>query len=260
MKKWNNRHLGFYIVLLLCSLCTFGGSGIKTLADSPASDAEAPEEASEPENEDAMIAGKEEQMKKMQDEGCLLLKGKRLSSSRVKLFWENGGQDFLYKIYRRVDSGEGYGDVSCIASTEENSFTVSKLSTKKTYKFYIKVYYQWLERDGEQSVKKSIFLEKSLPLVLTTGSDHFMDIKTVSAKRSRVKLMKGRMHSVRCKVQLNSGERIYKKPKLYYYSTDASVAKADSNGEVTALKKGKAVIFIVAPNGVYDKVYVTVKA
>ena len=109
------------------------------------------------------------------------------------------------------------------------------------------------------SVTENIYMGKSLPLTVTTGKGHFMNVKKIQAKKESVVLKKKQMHCVRCRIWLNKGKLVYGKPKLYYYSTVPSVAVVDRCGCVTAKKKGSSVIFVMAPNGVYDKVSVEVK-
>lgn len=204
---------------------------------------------------DIVLQEKKKKIQSMKDENKILIRGKRISQSKVKLSWKDADNDFVYKVYQRVNNGKK----RCIATTGKNYFTVPDLSPKKKYKFFIMIYYQWTEKSNDRLEDKIKYMGKSLPLVITTGSQNFMNIKEINVKRKKVLLGKNRSHSIRCRIYLNNSKPVYGKPKLSYLPANTSVARVDSKGKVTALKDGSTVIFVLAPNGVYDKVYVTVK-
>lgn len=203
---------------------------------------------------DIVLQEKKKKIQSIKDENKILIRGKRTSQSRVRLSWKDAGSGFIYKIYQRVNNGKK----KCIATTGKTLFIVSGLSPEKKYKFFIKVYYKWTEESNGNTENKIKYMGKSLPLVLTTGSRSFMNIKEIDVKRKKVMLGKKRSHSIRCRIYLDDDKPVYGKPKLSYWPADNSVARVDNNGKVTALKNGSTVVFVLAPNGVYDKVYVTV--
>lgn len=198
-----------------------------------------------------------EKMNSIMDEGTFLIRAKKLSNTKVKLSWKKGDDNFSYKIYRRTKkvNGKKYGAEKCIATTTENTYTASGLSKSNQYQFYVTVFFT-LQDSTEEKQK---FLARSLPLTITTGVNHFLNIKQVIAKREKVEIPAGRTHKIRCGVKLQGNKETYKKPKLYYYSTNKTSVKVNAKGVLSAVSKGSAVIFVLAPNGIYDKVYVTVK-
>lgn len=189
-------------------------------------------------------------LNKVLDENNFLVCAKRLSSSKVKLSWPGSNGTFTFRIYSITTKGGKIQKKKLLATTKKNSFVVSKLNKNKQYKYCVEVY-------AEISGKK-IFLIQSLPLALKTGRKQDMNIKKIIVTRSSTVLHKKQTHRIRCRVKLNGNKLCYRQPVLYYDSTNRSVAKVDASGNIIALKKGKAVIFVIAPSGAYDKVFVEV--
>lgn len=207
------------------------------------------------EDKEELVAEKKKKLAEVKEEGKILIQAKRISDSKVKLSWKKADNDFVYYVYRK----DTKGNAKLLKKVKSNSYTVTGLNKNKKYQLYVEIYYTWKGEENGQDVTDDIFMGKSLPLTIITGGKHFMNVKKLQAKRESVTLYKKQMHSVRCRIWLNGGKLVYGKPKLYYYSTKSSVAKVDGTGCITAKKKGKAVIFVMAPNGVYDTVSVTVK-
>lgn len=208
----------------------------------------------ETKTKEELVAEKKRKLADIKDEGKFLIRAKRLSASKVKLMWENADEDFIYYLYQKNTKGQK----KLLEKVKNDSCIVTGLNRKKKYKFFIEIYYAWQGEINGQSVTENFYMGKSLPLTIITGGTHFMNVKSLQAKRESVTLQKKQMHSVRCQIWLNNDKLVYGPPKLYYYSTAPSVAKVDGSGCVTAKKEGTAVIFVMAPNGAYNKVSVTV--
>lgn len=212
-------------------------------------------EETETKTKEELMVEKERKLADMKDEGKILIRAKRLSASKVKLMWENVDNDFIYYLYRKNTEGQK----KLLGKMKNDSCVVAGLNKKKKYKFFVEIYYAWQGEINGQSVTENIYMGKSLTLTVITGGTHFMNVKRLQTKRESVTLQKKQMHSVRCRIWLNNDRLVYGPPKLYYYSTAPSVAKVDGSGCITAKRKGTAVIFVMAPNGVYNKVSVEVK-
>ena len=59
--------------------------------------------------------------------------------------------------------------------------------------------------------------------------------------------------------QVKKDKPIAKHTAIKFESNKSAVAKVNKNGTVTAKKKGTAIIYVYAQNGIYEKVKVTVK-
>lgn len=229
------------------------------------------EEQQEEVTKEEAVAEKKRKLACVKDEGKFIIHAKRLSDSKVKLDWKNVDDDFVYYVYNKNADGQK----KLLGKTKKDSYVLRGCNAQKKYKLSVEIYYAWqgesvdekqhssivcAGRDGmSRSVTENIYMGKSLPLTFTTGKGHFMNVKKIQTKKESVVLEKKQMHCVRCRIWLNNGKLVYGKPKLYYYSTVPSVAVVDKYGCVTAKKKGSSVIFVMAPNGVYDKVSVEVK-
>lgn len=252
---WNEKKR---VVMSVCGkfFCFLLSVGIVFLLFSSGQVCAAEEENSEgTETKEELVSEKKGKLADVKDEGKFVIRAKRLSDSKIKLSWERADKDFIYYVYQTDMKGKK----KLLKKVKGGSYTVTGLSNKKKYKFFVEIYYAWKGEIDGQSVTEDIYMEQSLPLTIITGGKHFMNIKKIKAKRESVTLRKKQMHSIRCRIWLNKGKTVYGKPKLYYHSTAPSVAKVDGSGCVTAKKKGTAVIFVMAPNGVYDKVSVKVK-
>ncbi|MBR1740587.1 MAG: fibronectin type III domain-containing protein [Lachnospiraceae bacterium] len=264
------------VVLVLFSAVHIGAAGAETAepdtettesdteTTEPGAETAEPDVADKPENTSApnskktkkeMVAEKKKVLAKMKDEGKILIRAKRLSTSKVMLTWKDADAAFSYQIYKKA-SGQ---KEKLLKTVKSGSYTVTGLKATDKYKLYIKVYYKWKGTSGGKSVSEDIYMGKSLALTVSTGGTHFMNTKKLSVKMEKVTLYKKQMYSIRTRIWLNGNKTVYGRPKLFYYSTASDVAKVDSGGLVTAKKKGTAVIFVLAPNGVYDKVYIQVK-
>ncbi len=251
MRKMKVLGKMFCFLLFVGFLFLLSGNGRVSVSG----EEEVQETEEEAETKGELIAEKKSEVAEIKDSGKILIGAKRLSASKVKITWKKPGGNFIYYVYQKNEKGKD----KLLKKVKGNSYTVKGLNQKKKYKFFIELYYAWKGQQDEKSAGKNIYMGKSLPLTIITGGTHFMNVAKIHAKRGGVTLYKKQMHSVRCRLWIKGGGVIYGRPKLHYYSTDSSVAAVDGSGCITAKGKGTAVVFVMAPNGVYDKVSVTVK-
>lgn len=248
MKRTAGRQV-FRVILILAFVTA--GLGIANVRGTSA-DTEEPQDGK---TKSEMVTEMKKKLAEAEDEGEFLIRAKRLGTSKVKLTWKDADDALTYQVYKK-QSGK---TEKKLGSVKSGSYTAAGLKASKKYKFYVKVYYTWKGTENGEATEEDILLAKSLPLTVITGGKHFMNTKKLAVKLAGAELYKKQMHSIRTRVWLNGNKTVYGTPKLYYYSTDSSVAKVDGSGLVTAKKKGTAVIFVLAPNGVYDKVKIKVK-
>ncbi len=55
---------------------------------------------------DIVLQEKKKKIQSMKDENKILIRGKRISQSKVKLSWKDADNDFVYKVYQRVNNGK----------------------------------------------------------------------------------------------------------------------------------------------------------
>lgn len=92
-------------------------------------------------------------------------------------------------------------------------------------------------------------------------ADKKTNVKTLSVNKTKVTLKKGQTFKVKGSVEL---ENTAKKQLLHaeeyrYYTSDKSIAKVSKKGKIKAVKKGKCTVYVLANNGIYKKIKVTVK-
>ena len=80
------------------------------------------------------------------------------------------------------------------------------------------------------------------------------------AKKNKVKVKVGKTFKLAAKaIPASKKLKVKKHRKLTYESSNPAVASVSKKGKVKGLKKGKAIIYVYAQNGVFAKVKVTVK-
>ncbi len=108
---------------------------------------------------------------------------------------------------------------------------------------------------------KKVYIAKSNYLHVAMLDNKQTNAKSVSVNKTDVVLTKKQTFTIQAKIRLENGK---KKPLLHtaefrYYTTDARVAKVNSDGVITAKSAGSCTIYVLANNSVYKKIKVTVK-
>lgn len=239
------------LILLCTGLLCIAGSDMSARAD-VSETTESQEITNSVPKDSALDARKEavRELKGQLDENLYFIKAKRLSSSKVKLSLGKKIPGCVYRIYSKEKKGTKYKAAKRKGTTSKTTYTVTGLSKKKQYKLYAEVLFQ----NGD----KSEVIKKSVPLVIKTGESKEFRINTITAKRNECTLYKKQTHKIRCAVKLNGNRICYRQPAFSYYVKNKSIVKVNAKGIITPLKKGKTVVFVMAPSGVYDKINVTV--
>ena len=182
----------------------------------------------------------------------LLAKGKG-GKQQITLSWLKVKDADGYEAYwSYCDGGKNYKK---FAAVKNGKLTViqKKLKNSEKYKYFV-VAYKMV--DG-----KKVYIAKSNYLHVAMLDNRQTNAKSVSVNKTDVVLTKKQTFTIQAKIKLENGK---KKPLLHtsefrYYTTDARVAKVNSDGVITAKGAGSCTIYVLANNGVYKKIKVTVK-
>ncbi len=182
----------------------------------------------------------------------LLAKGKG-GKKQITLSWLKVKDADGYEAYwSYCDGGKNYKK---FATVKNGKLTVTqkKLKNSEKYKYFV-VAYKMV--DG-----KKVYIAKSNYLHVAMLDNRQTNAKSVSVNKTDVVLTKKQTFTIQAKIRLENGK---KKPLLHtaefrYYTTDAKVAKVNRDGVITAKGTGSCTVYVLANNGVYKKIKVTVK-
>lgn len=162
----------------------------------------------------------------------------------------------------RCGRGYRYEKIAEVQSVNMTSYTVRKLADRKTalkkgtfYKFMVLAF-----ANTSPGTRKILSTSKSVH-VITKGKANRGNCSRVIVNKKKVILKKGKAFQIKAEMVPESGRKVtlHRKPVLLYESDHPDVVKVSRNGKVKAKKKGTAVIYVYAQNGVFAKVTVKVK-
>lgn len=194
------------------------------------------------------------------------LNGSQVSKLKLPMLLATGkgGNRKITISWRSYEDADGYG---CYWSYCDGKRSYKKLSTVKAakdrvtsrrldnnrrYKYFVAAYKLI---DG-----KKVYIAKSNSLHVALKDAKATNAKKVTVNQTNVRLKAGDTFVVRSRTRL---ENTNKKELLHaaayrYYTSDQSVASVSKTGKIKALKSGTCVIYVVANNGVYGTIKVTV--
>ena len=175
----------------------------------------------------------------------------------LKLTWLTaegvGGYDVFLKGCKQK------GDCPLVGTVEgggANSYTVTGLKKGKAYMAYVRA---WVTRDGG----KAYVLDKSPTVYAYTnkGTNKFTNPAKVTVRKASFTVKVGKTKTIRASLKgVKRNKKIIRKArKLRYISSDPAVATVNKNGKVRGRSAGSCVIYVLANNGKYKAVTVTVK-
>ena len=85
----------------------------------------------------------------------------------------------------------------------------------------------------------------------------YIKLKNISG--NKLKLSKGKQFKIKAEGIRPGNKKVKEHRALCYESDNPSVAKVSKKGVITARKKGTAVIYVYAQNGLFEKIVVKVK-
>lgn len=171
-------------------------------------------------------------------------------NGQVTLTWDKVDGAEGYRIYRKVKgSKDGYKRV---ATTKNLQLVQKQLDNKKTYQYYI-VAYKTI--DG-----KKARIGKTLTLYAVMNNAKYTEAKKIKLNKKSYSLEVGAKAKIKAVLLKRENEKKMKaeSEKLRFYSTDNTVAEVNANGTITAKGAGTCYIYVVAGNGISQKIKVTV--
>lgn len=168
---------------------------------------------------------------------------------KIVLKWKkyNGADGYI--IYG-APCGSKLKKLKTVTSPNKTKLTFKKLKKGKYYKYVVVAY--------KKSGGKKVVLANSKSVHCTTLGGKKGNPSAVKYKKSSINLKKGK--AFKLKPKLVSDKRVAVHiSKFRYESSAPAVASVNSKGKIKAKKKGSAYIYIIAQNGKYKKIKITVK-
>ena len=181
----------------------------------------------------------------------LLATGKG-GNRKITISWRSYEDADGYDCYwSYCDGKRSYKKLATVKAAKDR-ITSRRLDNNRRYKYFVAAYKLI---DG-----KKVYIAKSNPLHVALKDAKATNAKEVTVNQTNVRLKAGDTFVVRSRTRL---ENTNKKELLHaaayrYYTSDQSVASVSKTGKIKALKSGTCVIYVVANNGVYGTIKVTV--
>lgn len=181
----------------------------------------------------------------------LLATGKG-GNRKITISWRSYEDADGYDCYwSYCDGKRSYKKLSTVKAAKDR-VTSRRLDNNRRYKYFVAAYKLI---DG-----KKVYIAKSNSLHVSLKDAKATNAKKVTVNQTNIRLKAGDTFVVRSRTRL---ENTNKKELLHvaayrYYTSDQSVASVSKTGKIKALKSGTCVIYVVANNGVYGTVEVTV--
>lgn len=174
----------------------------------------------------------------------LKAKAEKVSKKAIKLRWSKVKKAKKYAVY----GAKADGKYKLLKKVKSTAFTVKKLKKGRTYKFIIVA-----KTSNGASVTKSAGV-----YAVTKGSKYSNPVKVkLSKKKLSLKVKKSKR--IKASVVMPAGKKLKEYKKIRFESSNKKIVKVNKEGKITALKKGRAVVYAYAQNGVMNKVKVVVK-
>lgn len=181
----------------------------------------------------------------------LLATGKG-GNRKITISWRSYEDADGYDCYwSYCDGKRNYKKLATVKAAKDR-VTSRRLANNRRYKYFVAAYKLI---DG-----KKVYIAKSNPLHVALKDAKATNAKKVTVNQTNVRLKAGDTFVVKSRTRL---ENTNKKELLHvaayrYYISDQSVASVSKTGKIKALKSGTCVIYVVANNGVYGTIKVTV--
>lgn len=181
----------------------------------------------------------------------LLATGKG-GNRKITISWRSYEDADGYDCYwSYCDGKRSYKKLATVKAAKDR-VTSRRLDNNRRYKYFVAAYKLI---DG-----KKVYIAKSNSLHVALKDAKATNAKKVTVNQTNVRLKASNTFVVKSRTRL---ENTNKKELLHvaayrYYTSDQSVASVSKTGKIKALKSGTCVIYVVANNGVYGTVEVTV--
>lgn len=181
----------------------------------------------------------------------LLATGKG-GNRKITISWRSYEDADGYDCYwSYCDGKRSYKKLATVKAAKDR-VTSRRLANNRRYKYFVAAY--------KLIGGKKVYIAKSNSLHVALKDAKATNAKKVTVNQTNVRLKAGDTFVIRSRTSL---ENTNKKELLHvaayrYYTSDQSVASVSKTGKIKALKSGTCVIYVVANNGVYGTIKVTV--
>ena len=181
----------------------------------------------------------------------LLATGKG-GNRKITISWRSYEDADGYDCYWSYCDGKRSYKKFATVKAAKDRVTSRRLANNRRYKYFVAAY--------KLIGGKKVYIAKSNTLHVALKDAKATNAKKVTVNQTSVLLKAGDTFVIRSRTRL---ENTNKKELLHvaayrYYTSDQSVASVSKTGKIKALKSGTCVIYVVANNGVYGTVEVTV--
>ncbi|MCR5337417.1 MAG: InlB B-repeat-containing protein, partial [Lachnospiraceae bacterium] len=182
--------------------------------------------------------------------------------NKIKLSWPKNKKADGYLVYAahcNYDGSKFYKDlVKVVKGGNTTSTVLTKINGKKLSGSYKVTIYAYKLVDGKYEI-----IGKSLGLHAPTEGGKYTSATSVKVNKKKVTLRlknkKKKTFKIKAKEVAQNGLKIAQHRAIKFISKNTKVAKVDKNGKIKAVGRGTCTIYVVAQNGVYTKIKVTVK-
>ena len=182
----------------------------------------------------------------------LLAKGKG-GNRRINLSWlKYSGADGYEAYWCYCNGTANYKKFATIKNGKLTA-THKNLKSNREYKYFV-VAYKMV--DG-----RKIYLAKSNTLHVAMKQAKTTNASSVTVNKRKITLTVGKTFTLKCKTRVedNKKSQLSHTSSYRYYTTNKKVATVTKNGVIKARGKGRCTMYVLANNGVYKRIKVTVK-
>ena len=179
-------------------------------------------------------------------------KGKANKNS-ITLSWKKYAGATGYDVYWSYCDGRiNYKKVGTVKSGKL-SMSHKKLKKDHEYKYFIAAY--------KMVEGRKIYIARSNDVHVALKQASTTNAASIKVNRSEIALSVGKTFQLKCSLKAEDSRKdlVSHTSPFRYYTTNSKVATVNKDGVIKAKGKGVCTIYILANNGVYKKVTVTVK-
>lgn len=195
------------------------------------------------------------QIEKRKDLSLLLATGKQKGSNGVRLTWRKWNGCSGYEVYwSYCDGKQNYKKLKEVQSTQKRISTHKKLKKDRAYKYYVASYQI---KDGRKN-----YLAKSPIIHVAMNKEKRTNVKSIKLNKKNVVLRTKKTFQIKAVVKKENRKKklLAHEAEFRYYTDNREIVSLSKRGRIRAKKKGSCTVFVIANNGVSNKVKVIVNS
>lgn len=173
----------------------------------------------------------------------------RAKGKTITLTWKKVSGADGYVIYG-ARCGKPLEKLKTVKSGKTLKHRFKNLKKGKYYKYVLVAY------KNDKGVKRVI--TKSISVHCKTAGGKKGNPTGITVKSTKISIKKGKSKTLKPVLKYNKKVATHI-AKFRYESSDSKTVKVNSNGKITAKKKGTAYVYVIAQNGIYKRIKITVK-